>query len=245
MTLGKLYGIGVGPGDPDLVTVKGASLLARCRQVFVPKGRAASQSLALNIARRHVSASAQVHELLFPMTTDAAELAGRWAESADRIAEVLQSGEDACFLTLGDPFLYSTYIYLVRAVRERLPGLEIVTVPGITSFSAAAALTEFPVGEGKQPVVIVPTAEDLTEVKRALQGPGTVILMKIGKRLGDILDALEEAGLLDQAVFVAHAGAAEQRIETDLRRLRDAGPEAGYLSIILVRCLRTPPRRKS
>ena len=234
MILGTLYGIGVGPGDPELVTVKGARLLGRCRHIFVPKARTSGESVALSIARGFLTAQTQVHELVFPMTSDRAELSQRWLASAGKIVTVLEGGEDACFLTLGDPLLYSTYIYLLRAVRARVPEARVVTVPGITAFSSAAALTEFPVGEGKEPVTIIPTADDLENVRQALAAGGTVILMKIGRRLREILNLLEEADVINQSVFVSHAGMDNQRVETDLRRLSEEGPEVGYLSILLV-----------
>jgi precorrin-2/cobalt-factor-2 C20-methyltransferase len=115
-----------------------------------------------------------------------------------------------------------------------MPDLEAVSIPGVNAFSAAAALTEFPVGEAKEQVTIIPTADDLGAVKKALAQGGTVVLMKIGKRLQSILDILEEEGMLDQAVFVGRAGQAGERIETDLRKLRAEAPTTGYLSIILV-----------
>lgn len=234
MNLGTLYGIGVGPGDPELITVKGVSILSRCRHVFVPKATISGASMALAIAKRYIGSGAQIHEIVFPMTMDRAELSRRWVESAHKIIEILQTGEDTCFLTLGDPLLYSTYIYLLRELRVQLPEVKVITVPGITAFSAAAALTEFSVGEAKYPVTIVPTADDLEEVRRALARKGTVVLMKIGKRLEDILGLLEKADLIEESVFVSHAGMEEQRVETDLRRLRKEDPTAGYLSIILV-----------
>ena len=168
------------------------------------------------------------------MSADSGELSLRWAEAARSVSEVLGAGEDACFLTLGDPLLYSTFIYLVRALREQLSGLEVVTVPGITAFSAAAALAEFPIGEGKQPVVIVPASDDLDVVAEALTGPGTLILMKVGRRLDKLLDLIEQAGLLDSAVYVARAGLEGQRVEADLRKLRGQKQAADYLSILLV-----------
>ncbi|MGD0092291.1 MAG: precorrin-2 C(20)-methyltransferase [Planctomycetota bacterium] len=234
MTLGTLYGIGIGPGDPELITVKGAGLLRRCRHVFVPKARTAAESLAWSIARRHAQAEATVHELVFPMTTDSRELEERWRESARQVAAVLHGGEDACFLTLGDPFLYSTYIYLVRALRQELAAVRVVTVPGVTAFSAAAALAGFPVGEGKKPVTIVPASDDLEQARRAIAGGGTVVLMKIGKRLREILKLLEDCGVLERSVLVARVGLPEERLETDLRRLKEAGTEAEYLAVILV-----------
>jgi precorrin-2/cobalt-factor-2 C20-methyltransferase len=234
MKLGTIYGIGVGPGDPELITLKGARVLGECRQVFVPKARGEGDSAALSIAGVHLRADAEIHELVFPMITDRKELALRWEESAGQVASVLQAGEDACFLTLGDPLLYSTYIYLLRALRKILPGAKAVTVPGVTAFSAAAALSGFPIGEAKEPVTIVPTADDLQALEEALDRGGTVILMKIGKRLERLLDLLQSRDLLDKAVFVARAGQPGQRLETNLRRLRQESPEAGYLSIILV-----------
>lgn len=235
MKYGTLYGIGVGPGDPELITVRGANVLSRCRHVFTPKARVKTDSLALAIAERYICKDAEVHELVFPMTQDPDELSAHWKESANEILAILERGEDACFLTIGDPLLYSTYIYLLREVRARVPGIDVVTVAGVTAFSAAAALAEFAVGEAKDPVLVVPTADDLEAVRQSLKTEGTVVLMKIGKRLRDILHILDEANLLDRSVFVSHAGMESQRVETDLRILmHDADAEIGYLSIILV-----------
>jgi precorrin-2/cobalt-factor-2 C20-methyltransferase len=234
MKTGTLYGIGVGPGDPDLITVKAAKILGTCPNVFVPVSREGTDSLALSIARRHISPQAQIHEILFPMTTDRSELHTRWDESANKVAGLLETGADACFLTLGDTLLYSTYIYLLQALRNRIPELKVVTVPGITAFSAAAALGDFPVGQAKEPVTIIPTSDDLDAVRSALEYGGTVVLMKIGKRLSRILEILEETGTIERAIFVSHAGMENQQVETDLRKLKNESAEQGYLSIILI-----------
>jgi precorrin-2/cobalt-factor-2 C20-methyltransferase len=235
MKKGTLYGIGVGPGDPDLITIRGAKILASCPHVFVPKARQAGESVALRIAQEHIHEGAEIHEVVFPMTTDKEELLIRWEESARLIASVLETGSDACFLTLGDAFLYSTYIYMLRSLRRLLPDAQVVTIPGITAFSAAAALAEFPVGEGKESVTIIPTADDLDAVRVALAAGGTLILMKIGKRLGRIIDILEAAGAVGRSVFISHAGMENERVVTDLGTMRGEAAETGYLSIILVR----------
>lgn len=234
MKPGTLYGIGVGPGDPGLMTVKGAGIISRCRHIFAPKARGEGGSTARAIASPYLNSNSDVQELIFPMSTDRDELVRHWDSAAREIAELLQAGEDVCFLTLGDPLLYSTYIYLLRALQARLPGLKAITIPGVTAFSAAAALTHFPVGEAKEPVTIIPTTDDPLAIKAALAGNGTIILMKIGRRLPMVLDVLEEEGLIDQAVFVARAGQESEEIETDLRKLRSTAAESGYLSIILV-----------
>ncbi len=235
MKRGVLYGIGVGPGDPELITVKGAKLLGSITHVFVPKPSQDSGSVALKIAKERVHPSAQIHELVFPMTTDKEKLYARWEQSARQILAVLDQGEDACFLTLGDAFLYSTYTYLLRSLRRLAPDVTVATVPGITAFSAAAALAEFPVGEAKEPVTIIPAADDLDAVRAALAVGGAVIIMKIGKRLGRILDILEQAGALGRSVFVSHVGMEDQRIVWDLKTLRGEMDESGYLSVIIVR----------
>ncbi|MDP2976060.1 MAG: precorrin-2 C(20)-methyltransferase, partial [Anaerolineales bacterium] len=151
MTIGVFYGIGIGPGDPDLITVKAANILSQCRTVFVPKARATEESIALTIAAKHLHPQADIRKLVFPMTTDKNKLHQSWIDNAKEVAAALESGLDAAFLTLGDTMLYSTYIYLVRALRDVLPDARIITIAGITAFSAAAALTHFPVGTGKLP----------------------------------------------------------------------------------------------
>ena len=234
MKFGVLYGIGVGPGDPDLMTLKGARVLEGCRHVFVPKARSENGSIALAIAGRHLRADCRIYELVFPMSADSGDLSRHWAEAALSVSDVVGMGEDACFLTLGDPLLYSTYIYLVRSLRKQLPGLDVVTIPGITAFSAAAALAEFPIGEGKQRVIIIPASDDFDVIGKALTEAGTVILMKVGRRLGKVLDFIEQAGFLDRAVYVARAGLEGQQVEVNLRKLRQQKQEPDYLSILLV-----------
>lgn len=235
MKLGTIYGIGVGPGDPELISIKGARILSGCRHVFVPKTRMEKESTALAIARGYIPPNAVIHELVFPMTTDRSDLSQQWGASALRIASVIRTGEDACFLTLGDPFLYSTYVYLLRAVRARVPDVKAVTIPGITSFCAAAAQTEFSLGEGNETVSIVPTPDNFDRVREALARKGTVVLMKVGRHLGKVLDILEELKLLGHGVFASRIGMDGETTEVDLSRLKQAGREAGYFSILLVR----------
>lgn len=233
--LGTLYGIGVGPGDPGLVTVRGVEHLSRCPHLVAPKASETVESTALKIVKEYLDPATRIHEVVFPMTTDQEILAERWRRAAEQTAALLRAGEDVSFPTLGDPLLYSTYIYLVRALRQVLPEARIVTVPGVTAFSAAAAATEFAIGEGKSSVTIIPTADDLTAVREALAGEGTVVIMKIGQRLEALLDLLEAHEIMDESVFVSRAGLAGERIETDLHCLRDADDRTGYLSIILTK----------
>lgn len=235
MKAGTLYGIGVGPGDPELITVKAARILASCGHVFVPRARIKAESVALTIANRHINEKAQIHELTFPMTKNPEELARHWEMNGRAVASILESGEDAAFLTLGDLFLYSTYIYLLKELKKLMPDAKVVSVPGVTAFSLTSALTAFPVGEGNEPVTIIPAAvTDIGVIREAFTKPGTVILMKIDRRLPEILGIMEETGVIERAVMVSRAGMQDQRIETDLSALRNCDPRAGYLSIILI-----------
>jgi precorrin-2/cobalt-factor-2 C20-methyltransferase len=234
MRRGILYGIGVGPGDPEWITVKAVRLLGQCRHVCVPHSRLAAESVALDIARPYLRADAVVHSLAFPMTAEDLCLRENWRQSAREVLAILESGEDCCFLTLGDALLYSTYIYLLRELRGLCPELEVVTVPGVTAFSAVAALTNFAVGQGRQLVTIVPALDDTGQLAAALDRGGTVVLMKVGRRLPAVLELLASRNLLEQAVFVAHAGMPNQRVETDLRRLQGTPEATGYLSTLII-----------
>jgi precorrin-2/cobalt-factor-2 C20-methyltransferase len=237
---GTLYGVGVGPGDPGLITVKGRDVIGACRHVFAPKARIKAESLALQIAGRYAAADAQIHEVVFPMVEDESVLERHWNECAAEIVALLAAGEDVCFLTLGDTLLYSTHIYLVRAVKALAPQAAVVNIPGVNAYSAAAALTGFPLGEGKKPLLVIPVSDDLEIVRAAIDGERTVVLMKVGKRLPEIVALLEARGLARRSVFVARAGLEGERIETDLTRLKNEGEQLGYLSVILI-----PAERKA
>jgi precorrin-2/cobalt-factor-2 C20-methyltransferase len=243
MSAGTLYGIGVGPGDPEWMTVKGARILSTCRHVCVPKSGLAADSVALEIARTYLRPDAVVHEQSYPMTADLGVLRRHWRQAAREVHAILSGGEDCCFLTLGDSLLYSTYIYLLRELEAIDPAVRVVTVPGITAFSAAAALVNRPLGESKQLVTVVPASDDFARFAAALDRGGTVVLMKVGRRLERVLDELEARGLLDQTVFVAHAGMPQQHVETNVRRLRGLSDTVGYLSILIIQA--SPPGEAS
>ena len=234
MKTGTFYGIGVGPGDPELITVRGAHLISSCGCIVVPKSRMKTESIALKIARKYISEGTEIIEQVYPMTSDQHLLKDKWSVAAAEVINILRKPQDVCFLSLGDPLFYSTHIYLLRELRELEPGLETITIPGIMAMGAASAITDFPLGEAKKPVTVVPTSDDLVATRRAIETGGNVVLMKIGKRLQSIIELLEELDVIDKAVFIAKAGQQEEIIETDLRKLKNKDPKAGYLSIILI-----------
>ena len=138
MNTGTFYGIGVGPGDPELITVKGARLIAACGCVVVPKSRMKDESIALKIARRYISAGAEIVKQVYPMTADKVLLKEKWSDAAAQVLARLRTPQDVCFLTLGDPLFYSTHIYLLRCLKELEPELKTMTIPGIMAMGAAS-----------------------------------------------------------------------------------------------------------
>lgn len=232
--MGVLYGISLGPGDPDLITVKGAAILRACRHIFVPRGRESSEHTVLDLAKDHLGPEALVYEIIFPTSTDRTEVEAAWTESTPPMIELLEKGEDVGLAVRGNILLYSNYARLVRVLRRHIPDLEVITVPGITPFVAASALTNFPLGRAKEPITILPGSDDLEEIRRAISLGNTVVLLNVGRRLGGILDVLESAGAMGRSVFVSHAGMLEQCVETDLRKLRGHDAELQHLSTILI-----------
>ena len=234
MNSGTFYAIGVGPGDPELLTLKAIRLLQESHSIFVPVSRLSTQNWVADVVEMYAGVGAKVQTVSFSLGADRQERQEHWRQTSIEIVEQLRAGQNVAFVSLGDPLLYSTCIYLLRALQEQWPQVPVEIVPGISAYAHCAALTCFSVGEGDQPVAILPTVTAMEDIRSALQRGGTLVLMKIGRHLADIIDLLEENGLLEQAVFVARAGLPEQRIETDLRSLRGADPAVGNLAVILI-----------
>ena len=153
---GHLYGIGVGPGDPELLTMKAARILGCVDLILAASSTKNEGSLALDIARPHLSPGAEIISLGFPMTRSGDALRAAWEENARLVLAELEKGRDAAFLTLGDPMLYSTFAYLLRTLRGLAPDQSVTVVPGITSFQAAAAATETVLAEGSENLLVLP-----------------------------------------------------------------------------------------
>ena len=206
------YGVGVGPGDPELITVRAANIISQSKLIFAPKSGASQESLALKIARRYVGEDTAVRFLEFPLESSGQRPQERWNESCQPVLEALIRGEDCCFVTLGDPYIYSTYIYLVRAIRNHLPETNIVTVPGVTAFNAAAALAQFSLAEADESINLVPASVILDASEWSDPPLGTHVVMKIGDKLKNV-----KAGLLGfretvRTVFVTRAGLPGQKV---------------------------------
>lgn len=233
---GKLYGIGIGPGDPKLLTLRAKEILERVDVIFVPRGSEDGASCARSILESALSTHKPFVELTFPMTRSRRVLMAYWRKSAQRIMADIEKGRKAAFVTIGDPFIYSTYIYLLKTMRQSFPGVSVETIPGINSFNAAAAACGIPLLEGDERLAVLPVRKDLDGLRRAFKEFDTVVLMKVGSKLDKVIGLLRRMKLLRSSILISRLGHSNERIVSDLASLKDK--KSGYLSVIIVKCKR-------
>jgi precorrin-2/cobalt-factor-2 C20-methyltransferase len=254
---GKLYVIGVGPGDPELLTLKAARILKSVPVLCVPKGREEGTSLALSIIQGAVSVEGkEIVELHFPMMKtaphpgpvrqaqgrplprgereEAATIAlnDKWNEAVDAVLERLDRNVDVAFITIGDPAIYSTFFYLYDRLLERRSALAIEFVPGISSINASASRAGISLGLGNERIAILP-ANYLDSLRDTLEKFDTVVLMKVNKVFSEVRDMLVKLDLAKNAVYVARTGMPDERVIRDITKVREE--DLNYFSLILVR----------
>jgi precorrin-3B C17-methyltransferase len=229
----RLYAVGVGPGAPDLITLRCAEILRRVPVIFSPLSAMGTSSRALEVVRGLIDPARQhVVELVFPMQKEQDELEGEWEAAASKIVEHLRRHGEGAFITIGDVSLYSTFIYVQRILEAQHPDLLIEMVPGIPSFSAMTALIGMPYGQGDDRIAILPATFGPERIAAVLREFETVILMKVNRVLDEVLDTLEQLGLTEHATFVTKCGMPDQEVVYDVRTLRGRRPS--YFSILLV-----------
>lgn len=229
---GRLYGLGLGPGDPELLTIKALRILREVDTIFVPRKGDRSASFARAILSAALEGiSDKVVEITFPMRKENLEEA--WEDAARTIWAHLSQGENCAFLTEGDPFLYGTFNYIFTIFREKYPEVALEVVPGISSVNAASARALFPLSSGAEKVAILPATYDPIALTKTLEDFDTVVLMKVYNVFDQVLDVLEEKGLTNCCTYVKRATTSEEEIVTDIRRLR--GKKLDYFSLLIVR----------
>jgi precorrin-3B C17-methyltransferase len=229
----KLYAIGVGPGAPDLITLRAAAILKRVPVIFSPLSAMGTTSRALDVVRALIDPARQtVVELTFPMQKEQDELEGEWEEAAAEIVDQLRRHGEGAFITIGDVSLYSTFIYVQRLLEAAHPDVIIEMVPGIPSFSAMTALMGMPYGQGDDRIAILPATFGPERIAAVLRDFETVVLMKVNRVIDEVLDTLERLGLTEHATFVTKCGMPDQEVVYDVRTLR--GQRPSYFSILLV-----------
>lgn len=228
---GHLYGIGVGPGDPELLTLKAARILNRVDLILAASSTKNDDSLALNIARPHLRPEAEIIRLGFPMTRSEDTLRAAWEENARLVLTELQKGRDAAFLTLGDPLLYSTFAYLLRTLRDLAPDQAVTVVPGITSFQAAAATTETVLAESGENLLILPGIREAKSLRQSVEGADNAVILKAYTNFGAIREELRAFPAESHCIFASKVGMKGQFIA---RSLDQAPDDPTYLSLLLL-----------
>ena len=222
---GKLYGVGVGPGDPELLTLKAVRVLREADVVLVPDSVKADKT-ALHIASAYLQ-NKTVETVTTPMVRDKAVVDAAYTAAADRICALLDQGRQVAFLTLGDPTVYSTYMYIHEKVLAR--GYDVEVVPGVTSFCAAAARLNMSLCQGSEPLLIIPAshgAEALIDVK------ANKVFMKAGKSILELKEELKKRGLLQHAAMVENCSMEGERV---YEHFEDLTEPSGYFSLVIAK----------
>lgn len=235
MKPGNFYGIGLGPGDPELLTMKAIHIIQRADCIFVPKSDTKEDSLALEIVQDYVRGK-RVTEQVYPMTKDKSVLKSAWLKYAEEIRAEVINGNNVAYLTLGDPMTFSTYIYLLRQLNTLLPEHAIHTIPGITSYNAAACAANFPLLTGDERLAVIPVPKDITELRSIIEAFDTVVLMKVAKKLDEVIQLLEEMQLSENALFASYIGQRDAYLTCDIISLKGSG--RGYMSVLIVKGIR-------
>lgn len=230
---GTLYGIGVGPGDPELIPLKSARILHQVDIIFAASSAKNDYSLAVSIAKHHIRKETPVIMLPFPMTKDREEAQIAWKQNAATMIELLEQGKNAAFITLGDSMTYSTYGYVLKHIQAAAPHIHIETIPGITSYQAAAARLNAPLVEGEESLLIMSGVKGGDRLRQFCSKPENVVFLKAYRNVKDIAIALEETGLSENSVAISHCGLPEEEIIRDLKELYDKPP--GYWTLIIAK----------
>lgn len=239
---GTFYGVGLGPGDPELLTLKALRVIRDCAVIVVPgseDGSVASRILkgALSCAPAGGASALEDKEVLdirFPMTRDVALLETAREEASESIAKRLAEGKDAAFITLGDPMFYSTFSYLIPYVLRKCPEAVVSVVPGVIAPSAASATLKRALCEGDDRVAIIPAVYDTERLREVLERFDTVVLMKVNKVMEQVVELLEETGLTSKAVLVSKASWEEEEAVVEIASLGDI-EKPPYFSMVIVR----------
>ena len=236
----ELIGIGVGPGDPDLLTVKAVKAIQRADTIMCPASNEDRPSIALSVITPLIdkSKNQEIIKLIFPMTKDKDVLERHWKENAKIMADKVLSGKNVVYLTVGDPYLYSTWIYMHREIEANHPEMKISVIPGIVSMFTFASKVGISIAEGAEKVAIIPSFYDLSAVKEIAKNSEVLVFLKDGRYFDQVIELLRESGFPDNSIF-----AIGQDLGTDheiirkmkLGEVNDDTLTTKYFSILVVK----------
>lgn len=226
MMKGTLYGVGIGPGDPELLTLKAVRVIKESPVIAVP-GKVKEDTVAYKIVKQAIPELDEKEFLAvdMPMTKDKEMLEKSHDAGAALVCEALDSGKNVAFLTLGDPTVYSTYLYVHKRVLER--GYQAEIISGITSFCAVAAKLNIGLVEKAEPLHVIPASY---QIEDALGLPGTKVLMKAGRKMGKVKEVLRETG--SEGMMIENCGMPGEKIYHSIDEINE---NAGYYSLVIIK----------
>ncbi|PWH15317.1 MAG: precorrin-2 C(20)-methyltransferase [Ardenticatenia bacterium] len=230
LATGILYGVGVGPGDPELITLKALHIIQSAHVIAVPVSHVSAESYALHVVAGHLRPEQHLIHLHFPMVHDIHARRESRRAAAEVVLEHIRLGRDVAFLTEGDPLLHSTFIYILSYLP---PGISIEVIPGVSSITAAAAQAVTPLVNADQRLAVLPAAfEEDTTLRWMFEHFDTVVLLKVNRVLDRLIDLVQALGLDAQATLVERATLSEARVVRPLSASR--GQTVHYLSLVIV-----------
>ncbi len=231
---GVFYAVGIGPGCPDLLTVRAVNIISSADVIIAPRSELADKSLALESVKEYVDAGKQeIIEHVYPMTRDNASTVASWSGVAEIIAAKIAAGLAVVQITLGDPDIYSTSTYLINSLKTLIPEESIKVIPGISAFQAAAAKFNDSLCLQEDRVLMMP-GTDLQEVEDSLKNCETLVLYKAGRNIGKIRDLLAGKGLLERAKAAFYVEQEGEVLWSDMST--DMEYEGKYMTVVLIHC---------
>ena len=238
--MSELIGIGVGPGDPDLLTVKAVNAIKNADTIMCPASKEDRPSIALSVVDSMIdkTKNQEIVKLIFPMTKDKDVLETYWKKNARIMAEKVLSGKKVVYLTVGDPYLYSTWIYMHREIQATHPEMKISVIPGIVSMFTFASKVGVSIAEGAEKVAIIPSCYDLSSVKEIAKNAEVLVFLKDGRYFDQVIDLLKESGFPDNSIFaIGQDLGTENEIirKLTLGEVNDGTLTTKYFSILVVK----------
>lgn len=231
---GKLYGVGVGPGATDLITLRAVNVLNSVDVIGIPKSSDKLRPFAWRICSPVVRENEGQEKLLlhFPMTKDSTILIPAWDKAFKEIGERLEAGKNVAFITQGDPSVYSSWMYLLEEAAERWPGIEIEIVPAVSSVTAIPALLQKPLADGREQFCVLPATYGIEDLPKLCDQFDSIILTKVGKMIPQLIEVLTNLKLLDRATYVSYGTTEEQTVVEDLQTIKT--DNCDYFSMVQI-----------